>query len=170
MKNPFKLLRSHKFGLDGSENYIVARDDVAYLRIVGGSPFWEVMTATADEDHGAIRACPYQSRLREAARRLGTELNLEPGERQDWLAREYVVICRLNLSERPNDSLADLAELTELCARFFETYDELQEPAEDARNEMRDLYRALADPHDSNVYLSDGVWLSSDGSMHDRGR
>ena len=170
MNNPFELIRSQKRGLKGGENYIVARNDVAYLRIVGGSPFWEVMTATADEDHGAIRACPYQSRLREAARRLGTELNVEPGERQDWLAREYIVICRLNLSDRPDESLADQAELTDLCARFFETYDELQDSAEDARNEMRDLYTALTDPHGGDVYLSDGVWLSSDGSMQDRGR
>jgi hypothetical protein len=169
MNSPFKLLRSHKFGLDGSENYVVARDDVAYLRIVGGRPFWTVMTATADEDDGAIRACPEQLRLREAAIRLGTELKVTPGEGQDWLARQYVVICQLNLSDRPDESLADQAELNDLCTRFFETYD-LLTSSENARDEMRDLYTALTNSHGGDVYLSDGIWLSSDGSMQDRGR
>ena len=38
-------------------------------------------------------------------------------------------------------------------------------------DDMRELYDALAiDGNESDVYLSDGVWLSKDGSMHDRGR
>jgi len=78
---------------------------------------------------------------------------------------------RLNLSDRPDESLVNQAELKDLCTRFFETYDDLQTRADDARNEMRDVYRALAGGCDGGeVYLSDGVWLSSDGSMHDRGR
>ena len=95
MNNPFELIRSHKIGLEGSENYIVARDNVVYLRIVGGSPCWDVMTATASEDNGAIRACPNQSRLREAAKRLGVALKVNPWERRDRRAREYVAICRI---------------------------------------------------------------------------
>jgi hypothetical protein len=43
--------------------------------------------------------------------------------------------------------------------------------ASSAGSEMRELYDALA-PSDGgeDVYLSDGVWLTSDGSLHDRGR
>lgn len=170
MNNPFKLLRSHKLGLEGSENYVVARDNVVYLRIVGGGPRWDVMTATADEDQGGITACPNQLRLREAAKRIGTELKTKPCERLDWLAREYVVICGY-LIDRPDEPLANQAGLLDFCTRFFETYDDLQTAPEDARNEMRDLYRALAGGCDGGaVYLSDGVWLSSDGLMQDRGR
>lgn len=163
MNNGIDVNRSQKIGLTGEENYIVARGNVGYLRIVGGSPCWSVMTATVGEDHGQIRACPNQLRLRDAAKRLGTELNTNPYARLDRGKREYVVIC--GLSDAAPGAIKDRT-LEALCKRFFEIYD-----LEAGRDEMRDLYRALTDGRDDEkVYLSDGVWLSSDGSMHDRAR
>lgn len=36
---------------------------------------------------------------------------------------------------------------------------------------MQEVYSALSDNHSKeDVYLSDGVWLSFDGKLHDRNR
>jgi single-strand DNA-binding protein len=37
-------------------------------------------------------------------------------------------------------------------------------------DEMRNLYRGLSTGNGDDVYLSDGMWLSSDGSIKDLGR
>lgn len=37
------------------------------------------------------------------------------------------------------------------------------------RNEMQDVYDAVAGDDGEDAYLGDGVWLSSEGSLHDRG-
>ena len=36
---------------------------------------------------------------------------------------------------------------------------------------MRELYDVLSTGNEGGeIYLSDGIWLSNDGSVHDRGR
>jgi hypothetical protein len=124
MISSFELRRSTKIGLTGTENYILTRDGVGYLRIVGGSSHWDVMTATADEDRGGISACPNRPSLCEAAMRLGIELKTNPYLRQDRYGREYIVICSLKptLDEHQKDE----AHVTNFCTRFFEIYDECQ--------------------------------------------
>ena len=121
MSSHFQLFRSTKIGLTGYENYILARGDVGYIRIVGGDRSWDVMTATANEDSGAIRACPHQSRLCEAAKRLGIERNTNPSERQDRFGRQYIMLC--SWSGTPDASMNDDAHVTNFCTRFFEIYD-----------------------------------------------
>ncbi len=41
---------------------------------------------------------------------------------------------------------------------------------EEARNEMKDIYDAISNDDGEDVYLSDGIWLGSNGSTSDRGR
>ena len=50
-------------------------------------------------------------------------------------------------------------------------YDEHKKLDARAGDEMRELYDALStDNGEGEIYLSDGLWLSNDGSVHDRGR
>ena len=41
---------------------------------------------------------------------------------------------------------------------------------ESSCSEMQELYEAIAHDDGEDVYLCDGVWMSADGSIHDRGR
>lgn len=38
------------------------------------------------------------------------------------------------------------------------------------KHEMRELYKAVSIEDGEDAYLGDGVWISSDGSLDDRGR
>lgn len=170
MKNDFQIYHSNKIGLAGTEGYIVTRGNIGFLRILGTEPKWTLMTATADEDHGRIHRCPEQLRLVEAALRLGHEIKTEPRVERDWQDREYVKICTIN--SEPGQAQDDFdKEATNLFKRFFEIYDECTNLRTRDHYEMRELYDALSTGCDNtDVYLSDGIWLRPDGSLEDRGR
>lgn len=168
----FQILPSTKKGLNSSESYVVIRGHTSFLRILGAAPQWELMTATASEDHGPIQVCSNQLRLIESALRLGAKLDTRPRVETDWLGREYVKICVINAQKNLNDEefISELSTASEL-GRFFDTYDSYTDVSSRARAEMIGLYQDLAtDDLGGEVYLSDGVWLGSDGSLHDRGR
>lgn len=170
MKVPFEIRTSTKIGLHGRERYIVTRGRTGYLRIVGDEPQWLLMTATADEDDGRIRRCSDQLRLVEAAMRLGKELNTAPTLEKDWLGREYV---KIGLITRDSVQTPDEFENENNAAiiRFFELFDQCTDLRTRGNDEMRKLYDEFSlDNEGGDVYLSDGVWLSSDGSLSDRGR
>ena len=121
MSSRFHLFQSIKTGLTGRDSYILARDEIGYLRIVGDSGSWDVMTATANEDSGRITACADQSRLCEAAKRLGKERSLAPTERRDLFGRQFIWVC--HWSGMPDGSMNDDAHVVNFCTRFFEIYD-----------------------------------------------
>lgn len=170
MTNTFSVLKSDKVGLESKESYVVVRGRTAFLRILGAEPEWSLMTATADEDHGRIQVCADQRRLVEAALRLGAELGTAPTVERDWKDREYVKVCAIIRSLGESDEAFD-RENDRALERFFEIFDGLSKLCDRSIIERRNLYQELAlGDHGEDVYLSDGVWLSSDGALHDRGR
>lgn len=166
----FQVLQSTKTGLSSPESYVVTRGQTSFLRILGAAPRWEIMTATAGEDHGRIQVCSNQLRLIESALRLGVELDTRPWVETDWLGREYVKICVI--TRHIDQGVAEFNNnISSVFARFFEIYDSYKDVRSRASDEMMGLYQDLAiDDMGGEVYLSDGVWLGSDGSLHDRGR
>ena len=90
-----QVLKSDKVGLNSKESYVVVRGKTSFLRILGCEPEWELMTATASEDHGRIRVCSDQRRLVESALRLGAELKTEPKVEKDWMQRSQHSRLRL---------------------------------------------------------------------------
>jgi len=170
MQNVFQIYQSNKVGLNSKDSYVVTRGKTSFLRILGSEPHWQLMTATADEDNGRIKVSNELLRLTETALRLGIELETTPRVEKDWKNREYVKICGITLN--PDQEKIDFnKKLFELFNKFFELYDKYQKIESRAGREMQELYGVLAlDNQDDDVYLSDGVWLSSDGSIHDRGR
>jgi hypothetical protein len=170
MSNDFEIYESNKIGLNSKESFVVVRGKTSFLRILGNEPQWELMTATADEDGGHIKVCKEQLRLIEAALRLGSVLETAPKVEKDCKNREFVKICVIK-SERDESDEEFNKEISQVLSRFFEFYDEYQSIESRVESEVLDLYSALAvDESGSDVYLSDGMWLSSDGSFHDRGR
>lgn len=170
MTNKFSIIESNKVGLDSKESYVVVQGRTAFLRILGAEPEWSLMTATAGEDHGRVQVCSDQRRLVEAALRMGAELNTEPSVERDWKGREYVKICTITRDSREGDGTFH-DENDRVLGRFFEIFDGLPKLCDRPIVERRNLYDELAlGDHGEDVYLSDGVWLGSDGSLHDRGR
>jgi hypothetical protein len=119
----FRIVNSNKTGLHSNESYIVMRDETSFLRILGKEPKWEVITATASEDHGQVQVCKDQRRLMQSALRLCEELKTEPRVGRDRLNREYVSICVITREQEQSEETFDKENLM-LFRRFFEIYDE----------------------------------------------
>lgn len=170
MPNEFEVVRSDKVGLDSKESYIVIRNGISFLRILGEDPYWMVMTATASEDDGCIRVCSEKLRLVESALHLCAIYGASPCVEIDRQGREYVKIGTINREPGETEDYFQ-EENNKVFRRFFEIFDSYKELTCRDKSEMRELYSSLAIDHiGSDVYLSEGVWLSSDGSIHDRGR
>lgn len=170
MTDTFHVIKSNKTGLESNESYVVVRNRMSFLRVLGSEPEWSLMTATASEDHGGIEVCSDQSRLIESALRLGAELNTNPRVERDRAGREYVKVCVITREAAESDEVFN-RENSNLFTRFFGIYDSLENRGRRPEDEMRELYHALAINNDGDaIYLSDGVWLSRDGSLNDHGR
>lgn len=163
----FKIIKSDKAGLTSEESLLVVRNNVSYLRILGKEPQWEVMTATASEDDGGIQVCRDRIRLVESAIRLCHAMKMDPNNLRDRHGREYVKICIIVREDHDTDTERELIGVIE---RFFQEFDTGPQPPGHA-SDMVDIYESISHGGDGeDVYLSDGVWLSRDGSLHDRGR
>ena len=136
MSHDFDVFTSHKNGLNSPEKYVVARDGIGYLRLLGSEPQWSLITATASEDDGRIEACSDKLRLVESALRLGVEIGTSPTIDEDWKGREYIRICIVN--QRPGEERESVEQkLLKLLTRFFEIYDAHLPLKSRSANEMR---------------------------------
>lgn len=161
---------SDKNGIESAESYIIGRGDQVYLRMLGKAPVWQIMTATASEDDGGPAVVSDRIRLVKAAFQIGHRRNTNPFAKKDWKGREYVQICELHRDDETTHE-ALIGELEGFTREFFDIFDQYGVVEVQARDEMIDVYHSLSDDDlGEDIYLSDGVWLSSDGSIHDRGR
>lgn len=164
----FEIIVSTKAGLVSEESLLVVRAGTSYLRILGQEPSWTLMTATVSEDNGTVKVCGDRRRLIETAIRLCQELGLSAHETKDRIGRDYVNICRIVRTCADEDVYSELSQTVE---RFFDLFDGLGGPSSGPADDMVELYEAISsDGNGGDLYLSDGLWLSSDGSLHDRGR
>ncbi len=155
----FDIKRSNKAYINSNEHYIVIRKGVVYLRIVGSEGNYVVMTATAGEDYNGVVACPNMVSLNEAALRTSKTFGLRPTVKRDYHGREYVELCQCEYISDAYRASEKLFYLFKECCTDRTT------------NELVKVYSCLAiDDSGEDVYLSDGMWLSSDGSYSDRGR
>lgn len=155
----FDIKRSNKTYINSNEQYIITAHGVVYLRVIGSEGSYVVMTATAGEDFNEEVACSHMVALNEAALRTSKNFGLEPTVKRDYHDREYVEICRCEY----------LSDAYRAAERLFDLWEECS--SDRTVNELVDVYSDLAiDDSGDDVYLSDGVWLSSDGSISDRGR
>ena len=170
MSRYFDVFTSHKNGLNSPEKYVVAREGIEYLRLLASEPHWSLITATASEDDGRIKVCNDTIRLLESALRLGVEIGTSPTIDKDWKRREYINGCMVHQWPGEEREVAN-QRLLKLRDRFFEIYDAHLPLKSRSAYEMRELYASLAtDDSGNDLYLCDGLWLSVDGSLHDRGR
>ncbi len=160
---------SQKRGFGNQESHIITRGKTSYLRIVGKYPNYTLMTATASEDDKSFYVCNEKSRLIASAIQLRLESNASSIPDKDSSGREFIQICEITFDL--GEKLEDQEELCNLIERFFEIFDSCDFSKSKVLDDMKEMYEVLAvDDSNDDLYLSDGVWLSSDGHLHDRGR
>jgi len=153
-KSMFDIRKSAKSHLESPEHFIVVKDDYVVLRIHGEEPNYVVMTATAGEDTGNIHSVRNQKALIEAAHRVSSFIKVPPCIKFDYQNREFVEICSC-------EYLSDAYKIAEMLFKYLNDYSENR-----SSTDMQPIYHELAiDNSGSDVYLSDGEWLRSDGSF-----
>lgn len=161
MEAPFDIRRSNKHGIDSPEHFIVTKGNIVFLRVLGGEPDYNLVTATASEDTGQFHPYRDKKRLLEAALRTSARLGTQSSRTSDRKGREYIRICVFEF----------ISDAYRVAEKFFDTLEEISVGSAQSLGEMRDMYEALAiDDSGADVYLSDGVWLGRDGTLDDRGR
>jgi hypothetical protein len=168
MRQLFDIRRSQKFRSNSPDQFIVTRGSIGFLRLIGEEPHYKIMTATAGEDTGEIR--PHKNRkriietaLRTSARMMppGTTETHYPNPTSDHQGREYIEICAFEY----------ISDAYRVAEEFFRIFDECKETDAPPADEMQKIYAELSiDLSGDDIYLSDGVWLSSDGTLRDLGR
>lgn len=77
------------------------------------------------------------------------------------ISADWIVERKVTVTSAPVYSIADWRE------RKNRYYDSLPTSA---RDEMREIYNAVAADDGEDAYLSDGIWIKPDGTLEDRGR
>lgn len=169
MARTIKIEKSYKRGFAGQESYIVARGRTSYLRLVGNEPTYSLMTATASEDNKSYFVCSNKVKLISSALQFSATLGLPPLSDQDSSYRDFIQICTIEFS--PSKHQEGIRAICPELESFFQIYDTCDPTSDETVREMQEIYSAIAhDNSNEDVYLSDGVWLSLDGQLHDRGR
>lgn len=155
----FDIKRSKKAYIESTEHFVVVQNEVVYLRIVGEEGSYKIMTATAGEDYQGSNFFNNQTALNKAALKVSASLNTRSRVKNDYHNKEYVEICSC-------EYISDAYRAAEMLFAI------LEESSENCSNhELQNLHSELAiDESGVDVYLSDGMWLGSDGKIKDRGR
>ena len=169
MARTIKIEKSYKRGFAGKDSHIVARGRTSYLRLVGNELTYSLMTATASEDDKNYIVCSDKVKLISSALQFSAKLGVPPSFDKDSSCREFVRICTINFM--PGKQQEGVDEVFAILDDFFQIYDTCDPTSHDTLRDMQEIYSTIADENSNeDVYLSDGVWLSFDGQMHDRGR
>ncbi|MDM0002581.1 hypothetical protein QTI24_28535 [Variovorax sp. J22P240] len=155
----FDIRKSDKANFDSKEHFIVVREGVVFLRFAGSEGAYSMMTATADEDSGRIVAYWNQRELMDAAIKVCEEFGFKHSAEQDSSGRAYVNF---------GSTCEYLSDAYRVAESFFRHLGPIERRSSGADGNLYDEL-GLGDSGE-DVYLSDGVYLKSDGSLDDRGR
>lgn len=147
-----------------AESYVLARGHVAYLKITGKAPEWQLMTATVGDATPPAQACADPARLVEAALIIGHDLQTQPTVQQDRFKREVATIC--TIVDDMGDDEHFQREMADLFLRFFEVYDRLGGELPEGAADPADLPCQILPLNGASepVHFSCGSWLPGDGS------
>lgn len=137
------------------EEYRICSKPYVFLRLISDRDGFRLMTATASEDGAQYRAYDDQEALVRVAAAVFAERDLEPAEKQDHKGRPYIE-TRVSPDDRDLKTIANIV----LNRLGFEDNQVL------AHREMKAIYDEFAiDDSGEDTYLSDGVWITSDGRL-----
>lgn len=138
----------------GTEQRYVYSDNVVFMRLVLESDGWKVMTATAGEDRSPIRAYEDQGSLVCAAVATFEERGLGVTPMLDLFGRPYVEVR----------GLAALNDAHHLATHVLHRLGIVDFDVVELRH-LLDLHDDLAVEEGEDAYLSDGMWMTSDGRL-----
>lgn len=120
----FCLVDTQKLGGYWKQQFVVVRNKIVYLRIVGDGVEYRVMTATTNEDVGGYRICQEKDRLWNAAAQLARSQNCTEVTSVDVQGRQYVRLFNV-VQDNGISDLDFTNEVLELVDAFFANYDRL---------------------------------------------
>ncbi|ARU04034.1 hypothetical protein CCO03_04510 [Comamonas serinivorans] len=146
-----------------NERYVVARGNVAYLKVVGKAPEWQLLTATASDSQPGFPACADQARLMAAALKIGDVIQTQPTLEHDAQRHQQVNIC--SIVDHLNNDAHFQQEIADLFMRFFELYDHEPSHLPGDAADAGSVYQVLAcDGQDTQADYVDGHWLRHTGA------
>ncbi|WP_299912150.1 hypothetical protein [uncultured Paracoccus sp.] len=149
-----RIERSTKLSLTQDEYRICSEPYVFYRLISDGNGF-RLMSATASEDIGRFRAFEDQPSLISVTAQVFSDRGLDIVTKEDHAGRSYVE----TLIYPSEEDLLHLAA-TVLDRIGFEDISVL------ALREMKAIYDEFSsDESGEDTYLSDGMWITSDGRL-----
>lgn len=166
----FEIREARKAALGNS--HIVIRNKKIYLRIwdneiEDGFPY-VLVTATASDDTGYGLGNFDLSTSCKAAQLATEEFGLEPTHTSDRAGRPYVILCSFRIESISNDE-----DFLKIISKYFEFFDglgnDIKSKDTGSSSDLIEIYESLA-INNGPVYLSDGLWLNSDGTMTDEKR
>jgi hypothetical protein len=161
------IKHSSKFDDTPGHYKAYTEDGMILFRIVraDGERSYTVMTATAGEDDGTLSPYPDKERLMAAAMEAFANQCASPRGKFDRNGIPYVQFYDLNDPSEIQSSIETTATALGLSAAKIEWIDVA------AQNEAKDLWREFSvgdEFSDEPAYLSDGLWVNSDGSFSTR--
>lgn len=121
----FDLIETQKLGVGWHQQFVVARNNIVYLRLVGDGTEYRLMTATASEDFGGLRICHDNERLWKSAAQLAILHECSGEISSDTQGRPYIRIFRIVQDKGVSDEKFT-EEVHDLIREFFAIYDEIK--------------------------------------------
>lgn len=128
----FDFIETEKLGGNWSQQFVVVRKKVVYLRVVGDGANYRVMTATASEDVGGYFICQDSERLWQAATQLARAHNCADVVSKDGKGRVYIQLFTASQPKGDSDEIFT-EEFKGLISEFFAIYDGLNAVANSVR-------------------------------------
>lgn len=149
-----RIQKSNKLSLQ-QEEYRICSEPYVFYRLISDSSGVRLMTATASEDTGEYRAYEDQGALISSTAQVLADREMEFVTKRDHAERPYIETSVYPDSE----DLLHIAS-TILDRIGFEDISVL------ALREMKAIYNEFAiDDSGEDTYLSDGMWMTSDGRL-----
>lgn len=151
-----KVRNSTKLATD--QQHIISSQAVVFFRVTLETDGYKLMTATADEDTGKLKAYEAQERLMSSTLSVLTDLDCKCVLKEDHAGRPYIEAR----------GFPELFDIKTVATRVLDLlgFDDI---AVIALQEMRTIYDELSiDESDEDVYLSDRVWVTKNGDFTSR--
>lgn len=137
------------------EEYRICSDPYVFYRLISDANGFRIMTATASEDTGEYRAYGDQEALISATVQVLADREMAFATKKDHAERPYI----------ESSVYPDKEDLLHLTATILDRLG-FEDISVLALREMKAIYDEFAiDDSGDDTYLSDGMWMTSDGRM-----
>lgn len=147
---------STKFATE--QQYIVFSQSVVFFRVTFETDGYKMMTATAGEDTVGLRAYDVQDRLMSSTLSVLGDIDCKSVQKEDHAERPYIEAR----------GFSELLDIKTVATRVLDSlgFDDI---GVRGLQEMRAIYDELSiDGSGEDVYLSDGIWVTSNGDLISR--